>query len=541
MEASESPHTRRALGAYYTPQDIAGILTAWTLRENAGPVLDPSYGTCRFLTEAIRVLSESGVTDPHRAVHGVDIDAEATAGTTNVLLARGARRDQFVHRNFFEVKPEPRFAAVLGNPPYVRHHWQRAAVKNSVANAMSAAGVELSRQASLWAPFVIHGDRFVRRGGRLAMLLPGAAIQASYAATVWEHLARHYARLTLIRIGERAFDDALEETVVVLADDRNGHGRRAPLTVEVASFDMLAYELDAGPSVEQLRKHGRRLERSRTDLTTRRLLSITAAHASSCQLGDIAEVRLGTVTGANAFFVRTDYDDLVRRLPARDIVPVVPGSQAMTGAAWTVEDDQASARDGRRCRLVRLHADRRPRGRLAEALAAAEQEGLHRRSHCRRRDPWWAIEPPDPPDAFLAYMSGTAKGIVVNRTFASCINGVHAIRWTVPDGDAYVLSTWTSLWALAVEQAARHYAGGVLKLEPGSAPNIGVVRYEDPAALDHLDVLLRSEGIHAARKHADGVVLRGALGLTAQQVRALQDSVAHLERRRSPRMRATAS
>jgi len=467
------------------------------------------------------------------------VDAGATAATTRALLARGARPDQFLHRNFLEVDPEPRFAAVLGNPPYVRHHWQDETVKGAVADAMCNAGIALSRRASLWAPFIIHADRFMRPGGRLAMLLPGAAIQADYATAVWDHFARLYRTVTLIRIGERAFHDALEETIVILADGRSGRGTRAPLTVEVAAFASLADELTAEPSAEQLRKRGRRLGRSRSDLTTRRLLDIAVGHDASCRLGDVADVRIGTVTGANRFFVRAVNDDLLRQIPASEIVRVVPGSQAMNGTAWTSEDDRLCARDGRRCRLLRLRPDGHLPGTLAVAVAEAEHARLQERSHCKRRNPWWAIEPRNPPDGFLAYMAGTAKGIVINQAAAGCINGVHRVTWTVSDGDAYVLSTWTSLWALAVEQTARHYAGGVLKLEPGRAPGIPLVKHEDPAALIHLDSLLRYEGIGVARQYADALVLRGTLGFSEEQVAALRASVERLERRRSLRMRAT--
>jgi hypothetical protein len=538
MEASQN-EVRRSLGLYYTPTDIAVTLTAWALRSNAGPVLDPSYGTCRFLVEAVSVLAAAGVAHPQREVFGVDVDASATAEATGVLLARGARPDQFLHRNFLEVDPEPRFAAVLGNPPYVRHHWQDETVKGAISDAMRDAGIALSRRASLWAPFIIHADRFVRRDGRLAMLLPGAAIQASYAAAVWDHLARQYRTVTLIRIGERAFQDALEETIVVLADGRRGRGTRAPLTVEVAGFASLAQELNEAPSVEHLRKRGRRLGRTRSDLTTRRLLDIADRHDASCRLGDIAEIRIGTVTGANRFFVRPADDDLVRHLPASEVVRIVPGSRAMTGTVWTNEDDSVCARDGCRCRLLRLRPQRRLEGKLAVEMAEAKKARVHKRSHCSRRDPWWAIQPRNPPDGFLAYMAGVAKGIVINEASVGCINGVHRVTWTAPNGEAYVLSTWTSLWALAVEQIARHYAGGVLKLEPGRAPGIPVVKHDDPAALIRLDDILRIEGIGMARQYADEVVLRGTLGFSEAQVDALRTSVEQLERRRSPRMRST--
>jgi hypothetical protein len=130
---------------------------------------------------------------------------------------------------------------------------------------------------------------------------------------------------------------------------------------------------------------------------------------------------------------------------------------------------------------------------------------------------------------------------VVNQSAARCINGIHCVTWRVDDAEAYVLSTWTSLWALALEQSARHYAGGVLKLEPGRAPDLPIVRHDDRAALAQLDRYLRDDGIAAARAYADDLVLRHTLGMSDRQVQALPGSVDSLQRRRSPRIRAGGS
>src|SRR4051812_40166864 len=120
MSAGAEPSridVQRALGAYYTPADIAEVITKWSVRDNAGPLLDPSYGVCRFLEAGISALRNEGRADAVRLVHGIDVDKEATAATTARLLMRGAHDQQFQHLDFFEVPPEPHFAAVVGNPP----------------------------------------------------------------------------------------------------------------------------------------------------------------------------------------------------------------------------------------------------------------------------------------------------------------------------------------------------------------------------------------------------------------------------------------
>lgn len=530
------PRCRRALGAYYTPSDIAVTLTQWALRDNIGPVLDPSYGICRFLDAAVDVLTGLKAPHPELAVYGIDVDEEATVKTTTALRARGARESQFLHRDFFTCPPEARYATVLGNPPYVRRHWQNQACRTSVLSALTDAGVTLSRRASLWAPFVVHADRFVRDGGRLAMLLPGAAIQAQYAEPVWGRLASRYRSVTLVRVGERAFRDALEETVVLLADGRTRESsRRKPLVAELPAFADLQAALADDPLLVHLRNRACPTRSVRRTLTATRLLAIAAEHEATKTLGDVATVRIGTVTGANALFLRRPSDPLLTGLHEHEVAAAVPRSGALAGARWTTADDDAAVEAGDRCRLMRLDPNLVPGGRHRDVLEEARNAGVHERSHCRRRDPWWAIPPHAPPAAFLAYMAGTPKGVVLNEVGAECINGVHRVNWTRDGGSAYVLSTWSSLWALAVEQSARHYAGGVLKIEPGTAPGLPVVRHDDDAALDTLDALLRGQGREAAREFADELIVLSKLGFSRKQLDALRASADALAHRRAPR------
>ena len=65
---------RRLLGAYYTPDALANILTTWALAPGKGNILDPSFGRCAFLNAATKILDAKGVSQPGERVFGVDVD-----------------------------------------------------------------------------------------------------------------------------------------------------------------------------------------------------------------------------------------------------------------------------------------------------------------------------------------------------------------------------------------------------------------------------------------------------------------------------------
>ena len=91
-------------------------------------------------------------------------------------------------RDFLTLSPEDipgaPFSAVIGNLPYVRHHWFNGTTRKAARAAMIEAGLGLPATASAWAYFLVHALRFLGDGGRLAMLVPEAILQADYAAVL---------------------------------------------------------------------------------------------------------------------------------------------------------------------------------------------------------------------------------------------------------------------------------------------------------------------------------------------------------------------
>src|SRR5438132_13329776 len=67
---------RRLLGAFYTPDDLATVLTRWALEEGPGTVLDPSYGGCAFMRAAVNVLRAHAAPNPGNLVLGASGDPE---------------------------------------------------------------------------------------------------------------------------------------------------------------------------------------------------------------------------------------------------------------------------------------------------------------------------------------------------------------------------------------------------------------------------------------------------------------------------------
>lgn len=525
---------KRTLGSYYSPDEYARALVRWALNGSPGTVLDPSYGGCAFLRVALEALGELGSSAPTEMIFGSDVDG-ATAKWTRQLVLRGVPESNLLASDFLSLAPDvdiPRVAAVVGNPPYVRHHWLTSDALAAAATAMADAGVSLSKRASYWAYFVVHATRFVEPGGRLALLLPGSILNADYAPDVLSYLERSFGEVRLIRVRERIFVEAQEETVALFASDAGA--KASPGSTRFADVDGLQEMLQV------LAKAGGAQPRPDSDglegiaawkLATvpdecLAMLQSVLRSPQVTQLRSLATVGLGTVTGANAVFVISEADE--DRLGVQGLtIPVVGRSAWLPGPVLTRQVLAGSQRDRRNRMLVLpndFSLDRRTK--LGIYLSEAERAGVNERHHCSR-EPWWALRSVRVPDAFLPYTVSSPRGLTLNLARAGSTNTVHQMTWrlestTVEEKRSCVLSTWSTLGRLAAELYGRHYGGGVLKLELAAAQRLPILTN---LAIDDETWSSCAADRRLSADAADSALLRADIGLRAIDL-ALMSAVA---------------
>lgn len=539
---------KKELGAFYTPSAMAEKLTRWALRTPGDKVLDPSFGGLAFLRASAERLADLGCEPPaiSRQLFGVDLDP---------LAFEAARADHrlpvdceaLVMSDFFDVEPArlPAVDALLGNPPYIRYQGFNGA-GDRARHLAAAEGVRISRLASSWAPFVVHGASFIAPGGRMGQVLPAELLHAQYAAEVLEFLRRQFGQVAIAVFEERVFPGALEEIVLLFADDFGADG--------VADVQLLSCENIADLDLSQI---GRSPSRGavgaeargtgRTKLlsqllpgSTQGLLAALADRPDVVRLGDLGSVDIGVVTGANEFFVLSEpnVDGIEPALLRR----AVSKASHVTGTRLTVDDHDALLASG--ARGLMFVADARSDAsalRSADAhIRAGERRRVHERYKCRIRKPWWALPIPEagPPDLLLTYCSNDHPRLAVNEVGALNTNTLHGVRTeSGVDSAALAVGFFNSLTLLSAELAGRSYGGGVLKLEPTEAEAL-LIPPVSPALsnlLPGVDRAIRAGDLEAALEVVDPIVLGGVLHLDAFAIRELREGRERLRTRRKRR------
>jgi adenine-specific DNA-methyltransferase len=157
MTAEEK--AQKARGAFFTPPDISQFLVDWALRSSKDCVFEPSCGDAAFLIPAASRLRALGAHQNSAQLHGIDIHAPSVMAARGLLEERGFSATIQIG-DFFDQDPQPKFDAVVGNPPFVRYQEFSGLARTKSLRAALSHGVRLTSLASSWAAFTIHAAEF---------------------------------------------------------------------------------------------------------------------------------------------------------------------------------------------------------------------------------------------------------------------------------------------------------------------------------------------------------------------------------------------
>lgn len=463
---------QKALGAFYTEEPAASRLVNWAICEGSERVLDPSCGDGVFLSAAHSRLLRLGCDAPR--VYGVDISAD-----TLRLAHERVQQAQLLHNDFFDLTPQsmPVFDCVVGNPPFIRYQTFNGDKESKGHKRASEAGVNLPRLASSWAPFLLHASRFLRPGGRLAMVMPSELGHAMYARDVLRFLVSNFRHVAVEMFRDKLFNDLSQSTVLLFCD---GYGESCRTLLVVSADDLQGNGRQTVKADIAAVKSGRfRFTHYLIPDATRQLYRELAGDRRVQRLGEVADVGIGYVTGANDFFHMSLEESDRWDIPKRFLRPCVLNLRGIKDVEYTRHYWKAMRERGEKVYLLALPVA--PKDALPPALEPylryGEANGLAARYKCRIRQFWYAVPHVRIADAFLSYMSGEQPLLVTNAANLVAPNTVHVLRFARNcDPLSYAASWRSSLTRLSCELEGHALGGGLFKLEPSEAENVLVVR-----------------------------------------------------------------
>jgi adenine-specific DNA-methyltransferase len=435
---------RKRAGAFYTPEGVARMLTRWAVRLPSDRLLDPSCGDGRFLAT-------------HRHSFGIDQDPDAVAIARQVAPHAVVR-----HAEFFSWASTTgeRFDCAAGNPPFIRYQ--------------QFTGVRFTSLTSSWAPFLAATASLLKPGGRMSFVVPAEVGHAPYAKPLLEFLMGRFGCVRIVAVRDKIFPE-LSEDVWLLHAEEQGESTEQ---IEFATRE--GCDIDAAPPTDfelvssgELESWGHRLRPFVLARETRGLYRRLAEGQGVARLGNVAQVGIGYVTGANDFFHLRPSIARRANIPRRYLHPAVRNARSLPLDTLTEETVDLWLRRDDPVLLFRLPSERELPSSVVDYLDSADGRRARKAYKCRVREPWYVVPQVRVPEAFLSYMCGTSPVLVANNAGCVGTNSVHAVSMRNGFPLAELRARWQFPFTqLSCELEGHPLGGGMLKLEPGEAGRV---------------------------------------------------------------------
>lgn len=539
----EKASYQKLRGGYYTPRKLAVFLSKWAIRSQSDCILEPSCGDGIFIEAAANRLSDLGASlkTIGRQLVACEIDHFEAIRAANILSQRGLRPEVIDIRavDFFsqyQKLSKGQFAAVLGNPPFVRFQNFPEEQRERAFSIMREAGLNPNGLTNAWVPFIVASTRLLNDTGRLAMVVPAELLQVSYASELRRFLSDSFRRITIVTFRKLAFQGVQQEVVLLLCEKDRGNSEIELLELEdpedLHRYNPAHFPLNGFKSLDHSRQKWTVYFLDQNEINLLRHLN---SSPSLVRLGDIAETDVGIVTGANDVFV-LDSVSADEHGSRGFLTRIVGRSNQLDGIFFTRNDLRLKTASGHKTYLLDIPPT--PISRLPDNLQryikSAAKLGYDSGYKCRIRKFWYSVPSVYAPDAFLLRQIHTYPKLILNGVGAACTDTIHRVRFKQElDRPRFVGAFLNSLTFAYSEVLGRSYGGGVLELEPSEANSLAVPG-DGYAQLDpkRLDSLLRSQGIDAVLAITNKVLTRSSLNLSPSDIKMLTSIWSKLRARR---------
>lgn len=527
---------KRKLGIFYTPSEATRILCEWGIRTPEDHILEPSFGACGFLEASRDRLIELKCSAPGEQLFGCDIDPNAFSGYLIPKFGDSNPLKRFKREDFLRIEPGQfhiaQFDAVIGNPPYISYHNMSSDQRKSASELMQRGAYELDSKASLWAYFLVHSLDFLKPGGRIAWILPGSLLHAEYAGAVKELISKAFERSLIIQLGQRLFsaEGTEESTAVLLAEGWNRNAAGGTLKIEyAATLDDLQKIVTGWQRGEwEGKAYDSRAGSVLLSPAVSKCIQQIAEARKIYTLGDIANVLIGIVTGANKFFIINSETAQRWQLPQKALRLILSRFNIAAGLRLKTSDIKTLAEKNFRCLLVDTSDMQEDDLALKVYLWSFPEELKQKNVTFDKRNVWHQPDDGRLPDAFFPYMHHYGPRLVMNHAGVTSTNTVHRVFFkeecTKIKAMAASISLLSTYSQLSAEIEGRTYGSGALKHEPSEAKRISLIlpdklnNQEVKATYEVIDNLIRSDKHKEARQVADAFVLGDLLARQGERI-----------------------
>lgn len=462
----------REKGQFWTPNWVAEAMVAYVANGNARDIFDPAVGAGAFFHAAKNIEAEVG---RKLSLVGNETDPDALLQALKSGL-KECDLEGVTIQDFTTFKPSKPLAAIVANPPYIRHHRLSRETKDRLRQSSTRTlGFVLDGRAGYHVYFLVHALSLLCEHGRLAFILPADTCEGVFAHKLWNWITTHFQLEAVVTFAPQASPFPRVDTNAVVVFIKKSPPQKTMwwARVETSSLDELKRWILSDFQQREsasLSIFNRTLsEATRTGLSRPPQETVYDGPV----LGDYARVLRGIATGANEFFFLTHQQARELEISNCYLRSAIGRTRDVESEILSDETMHALDAKGRPTLLLSIDGsapETLPRA-LQNYLQTGEQSGLHERPLIKTRRPWYKMETRIVPPILFAYLGRRNVRFIRNCANALPLTGFLCIYPHRNDPD-FIEKLWHVLrqpeTVENLAQVGKSYGEGAIKVEPRS-------------------------------------------------------------------------
>ena len=501
MQQKDLESAAKLRGGYYTPEKISDFLVEWGFDSENFPtnILEPSCGDGEFIRSLHRFSNDSSEFKNNIKFLGIEFDADEAKKSKksfNKLKRNFNFNGKIINSDFFEyIKntndhiAKKKFDLILGNPPYIRYQYfdngKEIAEKN-----FQKLGIKTTKHANSWLYFL--GDCVSRMSdnSRIGMVIPAELLHITYAKGLREWLMQELDTVVIITFEELVFPNVQQEVVIFLGEKNVNTKIKRLKVLQKKNLESLTSEIWEEENDQAPRILDDNDKWNCYFLEEYELENCKKAFSNNkvVEFNNLANIKIGIVTGANKFFCMSDnqLDDLGLTKGSNEglkVLKMMGRSSEVQGIKFNKTDFNKNCQLGKSTNMLYFNPKFERKDlpqKIKSYLKEGEEFNLHERYKCRIREPWYWIPYVEYSSISMFKRASEYTRLILNKTNAYTTDTVHRI--SIKDEVDYspmdlCFSFINSLTFLSCELEGRNYGGGVLELVPGEIRKLKIPIY----------------------------------------------------------------
>jgi len=403
----------KALGQFFTPDNIASFMAKWVCYKNPKTILDPGLGHC-ILLDYCHLYSKQSI------LYGYDIDESIPDYVKeNVNYKIDLKLEDYLMRW------GDKYDGIICNPPY--NKFQTIKNRNELISIFEdKIGIKLSGYTNILGYFLVKSISELNKGGRSAYIIPYEFLNTGYGSVIKKYLLDEKILTSIIKFdnSKNVFDDAVTTTCILLME-KNAHDSVSFINIKDA-IDLETIDFSTIMSQGKNRKY------SSLDSTEKWLKYFDdddkqpVIQDNLTSLSKIGKVMRGIATGDNDYFSLSKSKIVKHGISDSCLIPCICKSSDITELVITKDYFETLVEKDKKTFLfngcnVQTDEDRK-------YIEYGIEKGTHMKYLTSHRKPWYLIENKKNAPILITVFNRDGLKVVRNEAQVSNLTTFHGLH-----------------------------------------------------------------------------------------------------------------